>query len=269
MSSKLRLRLPSIHLCPVALAGMAFCVAALAIILQLTLCAGVASADGIPVLSVGGPNAAVLETAILEGSPLVTNPDWWGLSFTLDRPFHDLTLSVPQLGVVDFTGTAWLTTAVGVMATASDVIATSTITDQRHLGGVISYSFFNELDLGRGTYYFLMSSPYFDDTHPLPSGYGYAGWNGFSLSSVQALPGVHYNGGFLHALNTHISCGRSVTPTDECNFNYDQPYASKWTAYTDFALSFEITQAVPEPPSVLLFGGGFLLVWLVKKRVAH
>jgi len=88
------------------------------------------------------------------------------------------------IGFVNFTGTAWLATAAGINATASNVIATSMITDQDTLGYTVSYSFFNGLDLGAGTYYFLISSPYFDATHPLPTGYGNAFWDSFAPCAI-------------------------------------------------------------------------------------
>jgi PEP-CTERM motif len=243
----------------------------LAIALQISLGAGVAKANSIPILEVTGTNPPSEFCCTMQGSAISTDPEWLGLSFSLDRPFHDLTLSVPQIAFSNtFTGTAWLTTAIGSNATASDVVASSKFTNLT--GSDVSYTFFNNLDLDRGTYYFLISSPHCDDTHPCPSagglGYGIGVWLGFQQATVQAVPGVTYDGSFtaVMALSQWAQCvGASF---QGCNLNYDNPVASNWSPfYSPADLSFEIARTVPEPATQLLFGGGLMVMWLVTRRL--
>lgn len=230
-----------------------------------------AHADPITYLQTGGSDAFFMP---LQGGPIVADPQFLGVSFTLDHPLQNISLSVPQLRIEPdgLIGTAWLTNALGPGTTAANVLATSQIAfppdPNPHLA---SYTFFNGLNLDAGTYDFFISSPDCDATHPChgstPHGYGVATWVGFFPGEVQSVEGVHYDDE-LHVFRDAPACdGGQFDPANDCNINYAFVPASNWNSSPNVKMSFAITQTVAEPSSLALCGVCIPLIIFFRRRL--
>jgi hypothetical protein len=242
-------------------------------LIQSFVSVGRANADPITYLQTGGTPS---ETVFLftEGGPIIASPQLFAVSFTLDHPLQGISISVPQFRIEQegFTGTAWITNALGPGATAANVLATNQLVNQfsPQYPDYASFTFFSGLNLDPGTYSFFISSPNCDAIHPchgsFPHGYGVASWLGYYPGEVQSADGVHYDGSFTALGHANTICDSGLyDPANGCNINYDSFVASNWQP-TGIKMSFAITQTVAEPSSLALCSICLPLLWIFRRR---
>ena len=240
-------------------------------LIQSFICVSRAQADPITYLQTGG---SVFETYFLplQGGPIVADPTFLGVSFTLDHALQNISISVPQLNFEQegFTGTAWLTNALGTGTTAANVLATNQIAAPPNPNpDFASYTFFTGLNLDAGTYNFFISSPDCDAIRPcngFPHGYGVAIWLGYFPGEVQSVEGVHYNNEILTIRRAPECNGGQFDPANGCNINYNFAPASTWLFSPNTKMSFAITQTVAEPSSLALCSICLPLLWIFRRR---
>ena len=242
-------------------------------LIQSFVCIGRAHADPITYLQTGGSPSETIYTFI-QGGAIIASPQLFAISFTLDQPLQNISISVPQFRIEPpgFTGTAWITNALGSGATAANVLATNQIVNQTSpsFPDFASYTFFSGLNLDAGSYDFFVSSPNCDASHPcnvFPHGYGVAFWLGYFPGEVQSTDGVHYNGAFsATGMNTPECKAGQYDPANGCNINYDNFAASNWRPM-GMVMSFAITQTVSEPSSLALCSVCLPLMWIFRRRL--
>ena len=183
-----------------------------------------------------------------------------GIEFALDHAFNDVSITIPKMGFIgSFSGTAWLTNAVGSSAAPENVVASQNfgIPDLLPPNNRFDYTFLSDLDLSAGTYYFFLSTPICS-----------SGCGGFSFfpsadatSTVSTAPGASFVG---NAFMTFPSCsGVESDPAACAAFNSIYPPALPW----DFVagppqFAIDITRDAPEPETILLFFTGLVMVGL-------
>jgi hypothetical protein len=137
------------------------------------------------------------------------NVQFVGFSFVLGRPFKDVSITLNDIfyfgtpgnvgGPQHLPGLAYLTNGIGIGATSQNTIATAPFSQNASLPTLEqpngSYTLFGNLDLGPGTYYFLLTVPH--------GGWGNWGAPGTPVSSTfTQAPGV----GFLNILSVDAGC---------------------------------------------------------------
>jgi hypothetical protein len=181
-----------------------------------------------------------------------------GIAFELDHPFQDVAITIPRVGFNTlFSGTAWLTDAIGPLTTPNNVLASKPFSLVSSSDRFVNedYTFLSELDLSPGTYYFFLSSPVC--VSDCADGTGF--WPGAdATSTVFTAPGIsslgtEYSGGFILP-----GCGNPANcPPANSNF----PPASSWR-FGPEGQAIDITASgheVPEPETILLVLTGLLL----------
>jgi hypothetical protein len=218
-----------------------------------------AFADSIPVLSVTGTTPGPVLAEISSG--LVDDPEFSGISFELGQSLNNVSISSPSfMAAGEFTGTAWLTNAIGPSATAANVVASApvdvcTTGGCGVPGGFESVQFLSGLNLAPGTYYFLISTP----LALTGSGADFARFNSYSDATVSTAQGVTANGEFS------ASCGLSNGGV--CgDMNQSFAPASNFTSVSANTSSFLITASAPEPSSIALVLVPLLLLFLLRAQ---
>jgi hypothetical protein len=151
---------------------------------------------------------------------------WLGQQWSSTKAFTDVSISA-DVDLTGVTGTAWLMNAIGGAATAANVLDTEPFDSP----GSGTITFFDNLDLQPGAYFFLLT---------VNSGLG--GWQILNQRTVTTDPSVNY-GGFVYAY--------SVNNPLDLNF----PPASTWLFGGDnleFLVTGSPASAIPEPSTLPL-----------------
>jgi hypothetical protein len=200
-----------------------------------------ASADSVPLISVGGTPSVAF--GIGNGFGPIGN-QFVGVHFQLDQAVNNASVNA-YLGGSHFQGTAWLTTAIGALASPQDVVASQGV-DVNGTGSLTSI--FQGLTLAPDDYYLLLSVP--NDPH---AGFG---WWGFGLNTtVKTAGGATAMG--------DIFGNQSTCAGPHClNFNF--PPGSQFATLPGEGLLYQVSGDAAKIPEPLT--GGLMLLGLLGLR---